>query len=70
MCRLSRSFGNIILLEPKGPVQCSIGMAIPLKCTELHSELRSSSVQLYCEDFFVLVFFKSEGVFGNIEKTL
>jgi len=60
MCRLFRTLGSLILLEPKGLVQSSIGMAIPFKCTELHSELRSSSVQLYCVSFLLLLFLNRE----------
>ena len=55
MCRLSRNFGSLNALEPSGPVQVCNGIGLPFKCTELHYELLSSSVQLQCISLVFLI---------------
>ena len=40
MCRLSRNPGSLNLLEPSGPVQASIGIALPYSFSKIISLLK------------------------------
>ena len=50
MCQLSRYPGSLNLLEPKGPVQACMGIALPL---EYEAEVLTSEphYSLSCNDF-------------------